>query len=59
MTTRIGASLMLALLETGGCVGWHSFKYGGDGHQLHKGIVSRNYTSPPPRTFPRFSAKLW
>ncbi len=37
-------NLTLGLLENGGCVGWHWFKYGGDGQQFHKGIVSRDYT---------------
>ena len=33
----------LGLLKNPGCVGWHWFKYGGDGAGFHKGIVSRAY----------------
>jgi hypothetical protein len=33
----------LGLLQNPGCVGWHWFKYGGDGSGFHKGIVSREY----------------
>jgi hypothetical protein len=36
-------NLVLGLLENTGCVGWHWFKYGGDGDGFHKGIVSREY----------------
>ena len=33
-------NLTLGLLESGVCVGWHWFKYGGDGRGYHKGVVS-------------------
>ena len=36
-------NLTLGLLENPGCVGWHWFKYGGDGSDFHKGFVSREY----------------
>lgn len=36
-------NLTLGLLRNRGCVGWHWFKYGGDGEGFHKGIVSRAY----------------
>ena len=36
-------NLTLGLLENPGCVGWHWFKYGGDGKGFHKGFVSRDY----------------
>ncbi|MFQ6131713.1 MAG: hypothetical protein ACE5R4_06730 [Armatimonadota bacterium] len=36
-------NLVLGLLEHPGCVGWHWFKYGGDGAGYSKGIVSREY----------------
>jgi len=36
-------NLTLGLLENDGCVGWHWFKYGGDGKHFHKGIVDREY----------------
>ena len=34
-------NMALGLLESGVCVGWHWFKYGGDGDGYHKGVVSR------------------
>jgi len=36
-------NLTLGLLRSSGCVGWHWFKYGGDGAGFHKGIVSPTY----------------
>jgi hypothetical protein len=36
-------NLTLGLLEHPGCVGWHWFKYGGDGKDFSKGIVDRQY----------------
>lgn len=36
-------NLTLGLIENGGCVGWHWFKYGGDGPGFHKGVVDRGY----------------
>lgn len=36
-------NLALGLLKHPGCVGWHWFKYGGDGSGFHKGVVSRRY----------------
>jgi hypothetical protein len=38
---RFYQNLALGLLEHPGCVGWHWFKYGGDGEGFRKGIVSR------------------
>ncbi len=36
-------NMTLGLLEHPECVGWHWFKYGGDGEGFHKGIVDRQY----------------
>jgi hypothetical protein len=36
-------NMTLSLLANRGCVGWHWFKYGGDGRDFHKGVVSNNY----------------
>jgi len=36
-------NLVLGLLEHPGCVGWHWFKYGGDGEGHSRGTVSRQY----------------
>ncbi len=36
-------NMTLGLLKHPGCVGWHWFKYGGDGSGFHKGIVNRRY----------------
>lgn len=36
-------NMTLGLLEHPGCVGWHWFKYGGDGEGFRKGIVDRQY----------------
>jgi len=33
----------LGLLRNGGCVGWHWFKYTGDGDGFHKGAVSNRF----------------
>jgi len=38
---RFYQNLALSLLEHPGCVGWHWFKYGGDGDGFRKGVVSR------------------
>jgi len=34
----------LGLLRSPGCVGWHWFKYGGDGKGFHKGVVRPDCT---------------
>ncbi|MBL4846778.1 MAG: hypothetical protein JKY65_14745 [Planctomycetes bacterium] len=39
---RFYQNLALGLLEHPGCVGWHWFKYGGDGDGFRKGIVDRS-----------------
>ena len=36
-------NLTLGLTEHPGCVGWHWFKYGGDGDGHSRGIVDRQY----------------
>ncbi len=36
-------NLTLGLLRHPGCVGWHWFKYGGDGCDFRKGVVDRQY----------------
>lgn len=41
-------NLMLGLLESPGCVGWHWFKYGGDGKGFHKGVVNPDFEPHKP-----------
>ena len=36
-------NLTIGLLNHGGCVGWHWFKYSGDGEGFHKGFVDSQY----------------
>lgn len=36
-------NLALGLLNHPGCVGWHWFKYGGDGSDFCRGVVDRQY----------------
>ena len=41
-------NMTLGLLRSAGCVGWHWFKYGGDGKGYHKGVVSGRFEPHAP-----------
>ena len=41
-------NMTLGLLRSAGCVGWHWFKYGGDGEGFHKGVVSPRFEPHEP-----------
>jgi len=42
------SNFTLSLLRHPGCVGWHWFKYGGDGRGFHKGIVDPQFQPHQP-----------
>jgi hypothetical protein len=48
-------NLALGLLEHPGCVGWHWFKYSGDGAGFYKGVVNARY-EPHEALLPEMSA---